>query len=340
VPFEVVPFKENKGSATPKPKRHRVHALPEKEKFEIRFPRVESYRQAIRNRVSVDWKNLAPLWLDPYKIPPEVQVKGMLPTNKGRPSLLGPGALEDVTLNPYRKSNRLQQVVFEVARDLAKEYLAQPECSVPAHVLFPQLLEIVDRYVCEFVMPQTPAERIDIAVSPYYGWLIERLLEAIKPDASAGEAPELPAIEANRPSGTTGEVDFWTSREVRPVIRSHVNYVVADTKQWEQSAAYFIDNDRMVDAFVKNAGLGFAIPYLHNGQMHDYEPDFIVRLKSVPPLNVILETKGYDPLKDVKRQAAVRWIAAVNAEGRFGSWRYELIEKISDIPTRLAAASS
>jgi type III restriction enzyme len=340
VPFEVVPFKENKGGAAPKPKRHRVHALPEKDKFEIRFPRVEGYRQAIRNRVSVDWKNLAPLWLDPFKIPPEVQVKGMLPTNKGRPSLHGPGALEDVTLNPYRKSHRLQQVVFEMARDLAKQYLAQPECSVPAHVLFPQLLEIVDRYVREFVMPQAPAERIDIAVSPYYGWVIERLLEAIKPDALAGEAPELPAIEANRSSGTTGEVDFWTGREVRPVIKSHVNYVVADTKQWEQSAAYFIDKDERVESFVKNAGLGFAIPYLHNGQMHDYEPDFIVRLKSDPPLNVIVETKGYDPLKDVKRQAAERWVSAVNAEGRFGSWRYELIERISDVPAKLAAISN
>ena len=82
--------------------------------------------------------------------------------------------------------------------------------------LFPQLLEIVDRYVREFVRPVAPAERIDIAVSPYYGWVIERLLEAIKPDASAGEAPELPAIEANRPPGTTGDVDFWTSRDVRP----------------------------------------------------------------------------------------------------------------------------
>ncbi len=27
---------------------------------------------------------------------------------------------------------------------------------------------------------------------------------------------------------------------------------------------------------MKNAGLGFAIPYLHNGQSHDYMPDFIV----------------------------------------------------------------
>jgi type III restriction enzyme len=71
--------------------------------------------------------------------------------------------------------------------------------------------------------------------------------------------------------------------------------------------------------------------------MHDYEPDFVVRMKGDPGLNVILETKGYDPLKDVKRQAAERWIAAVNADGRFGLWRYELVEKLSDVPLRLAA---
>jgi type III restriction enzyme len=112
------------------------------------------------------------------------------------------------------------------------------------------------------------------------------------------------------------------------------------TKQWEQSAAYFIDTHEAVDAFVKNAGLGFAIPYLHNGQMHDYEPDFIVRMAGTTSLQLILETKGYDPLKEVKRQAAERWISAVNAEGRFGHWRYLMIEKISDISGKLTALLS
>jgi type III restriction enzyme len=162
-------------------------------------------------------------------------------------------------------------------------------------------------------------------------------LEAIKPDVSAGEAPELPAIEANRPSGSTADVDFWTSRDVRPIIKSHVNYIVADTKQWEQSAAYLIDTNPHVDAFVKNAGLGLAVPYLHNGQMHDYEPDFIVRLNGDSQLNVILETKGYDPLKELKRQAAERWVTAVNADGRFGIWRYQLIETVAEIPAKLQA---
>jgi hypothetical protein len=30
--------------------------------------------------------------------------------------------------------------------------------------------------------------------------------------------------------------------------------------------------------------------------MHDYIPDFIVKLKTKPAAHVILETKGYDPL--------------------------------------------
>ena len=85
---------------------------------------------------------------------------------------------------------------------------------------------------------------------------------------------ELPRYEARRGPGSNAEVDFWTSRDVREVERSHVNYVVADTAKWEQSATYVIDTHSAVEAFVKNAGLGFAIPYLHNGQLHDYMPDF------------------------------------------------------------------
>ena len=35
---------------------------------------------------------------------------------------------------------------------------------------------------------------------------------------------------------------------------------------------------------------------------------------------MILETKGYDPLEEVKRAAAQRWVAAVNADGTYGRW--------------------
>ena len=62
VPFEVIPFKENKaGPRPPQRERRHVHAIPQKAGFEIRFPRVEGYRQGVRNRVAVDWPSLAPL---------------------------------------------------------------------------------------------------------------------------------------------------------------------------------------------------------------------------------------------------------------------------------------
>jgi type III restriction enzyme len=160
---------------------------------------------------------------------------------------------------------------------------------------------------------------------------VERLVEGIRPDASEGEAPEIPRYESNRGPGSTAEVDFWTSREPREAIHSHVNYVVPDTLKWEQSAAYYIDRHPAVEAFVKNAGLGFAIPYLHNGQMHDYVPDFIIRLKTDPPVHLILETKGFDPLEGVKRAAAERWVSAVNAEGTYGTWQYALVRRPTEV---------
>ena len=114
--------------------------------------------------------------------------------------------------------------------------------------------------------------------------------------------------------------------------------MVADTKQWEQSAAYFIDKHPSVNAFAKNAGLGFAMPYLHNGQMHDYMPDFIIRLKSDLSSCLILETKGYDPLEEVKCAAAERWVAAVNADGTYGRWKYAVAKKPEEVTKRIDEA--
>jgi type III restriction enzyme len=216
--------------------------------------------------------------------------------------------------------------------------LSQPKCTVPAHALFPQIVNIVRRYVDENVIAEPPADKKDLFTNPYWGWLIERLIEAIQPDTSQGESPEVPIYERSRGPGSTAEVNFWTSRNVREVMRSHLNYVVADTAKWEQSAAYFVDRHPAVHSFVKNAGLGFAIPYLHNGQPHDYVPDFIIRLKTDPLLYLILETKGYDPLEEVKAAAAQRWVDAVNAEGSYGRWAYALVKKTTDVPSVIVKA--
>jgi type III restriction enzyme len=100
---------------------------------------------------------------------------------------------------------------------------------------------------------------------------------------------------------------------------------------WEQSAAYFIDTHPAVDAFVKNSGLGFAIPYLDNGEPHDYVPDFLIRLRGESRRQLIMETKGYDPLEEVKAAAARRWVDAVNADGRYGRWDYRIVHGPAEV---------
>lgn len=141
----------------------------------------------------------------------------------------------------------------------------------------------------------------------------------------------MPVYESRRGSGSTSEVDFWTSREVCEVVKSHVNYVVADTKMWEESAAYLIDTNESVEAYVKKAGLGSAIPYFYNGEAHDYVPDFIVRLKTEPPLHLIIEVNGYDERAEVKAQAAQQWVDAVNADRTYGRWSYAIAKKPADV---------
>jgi type III restriction enzyme len=253
---------------------------------------------------------------------------------------MGPGKLEDVSLNPFRSQRRRQELIFELATTLARDYTSQGSCELPAHVLFPQLIKIVERYLNEKVIVQPPADLMDVFLSPYYGWVIERLLHAIRPDTSQGEAPEVPKYERHRKPGSTDEVDFWTSRDVREVARCHLNYAVADTKRWEQSATYYIDTHLGTEAFVKNSGLGFAIPYFHNGEPHDYVPDFIIRLNLEKdlPYHLIIETKGFDPLEDVKKAAAERWVKAVNAEGNFGHWLYSIARKPEEVIARLNEA--
>jgi len=332
VPLEVVPFKANpQTGSTREAERHHVHAVPAKKRFEIRFPRVEGYTQAIRNRVDVDWEHVGLLFLEPGRIPPEVEVKGLHATDDGRPGLNGPGRIDDVTLARFRQGRRMQELVFDLAAAIVRVYAGRPGCAVPAHALFPQVVAIVDRYVREKVLVQPPADKKDLFLAPYYGWLMERLVEAIRPASAPSETPEVPRYETSRGPGSSADVDFWSAREVREVVRSHVNYVVADTAKWEQSAAFRLDRHPKVEAFIKNAGLGFAIPYLHDGRMHDYLPDFIVRLNADGVPHLILETKGYDPLESVKREAAERWVAAVNADGSHGRWAYRVAKAVGVI---------
>jgi type III restriction enzyme len=50
---------------------------------------------------------------------------------------------------------------------------------------------------------------------------------------------------------------------------------------------------------------------------------------------LILKTKGYDELAEIKAQAVERLVSAVNTDGRFGVWRYAVARKPAEVAAKI-----
>jgi type III restriction enzyme len=193
------------------------------------------------------------------------------------------------------------------------------------HQLFPQVLRLVHEYIDQRVDFRGVDPR-EIGQEKYFRRIAERLLSAIRPDESQGEAPLMPLLNRYAPIGSTADVDFKTVKPVFVTTFSHINAVPADTARWEQSAAYRLEQAagrKQVRFYARNEGLNFSIPYEYLGVSRAYEPDYLVRLAN--GLTLILEIKGMETEQDrAKHQAAQRWVTAANHWGKLGKWAFHV----------------
>ncbi len=336
VPFQVVPFKAQ-AQAAPKPQVQtwRVRALPERAPLEIRFPRVDGYLVQARRSLSIDWDRVDAIQIDPTRLPVSVEMKAGLPAADGTPLVGAPGRVEEVTLAEYRLHNRLQTQAMRAAHELMREYGLRTAMELPLlQPLFGHFVALVMGFVQRKALAHPPAEKSDVFLAPNYSRMQEILLEHLTVSGTEGLRPR---FEQHRPVGSTSDVDYTTRKEPMLVLRSHVNFVVADS-QWERIAATVLDTHARVEAFVKNSGLGFAIPYTLRGTAHDYLPDFVVRLEG-GQRHLVVEIKGVtDEQTDAKKRAAQQWCEAVTSDGSFGRWDFLQIESRQTIPAQLAQA--
>ena len=90
-----------------------------------------------------------------------------------------------------------------------------------------------------------------------------------------------------------------------------------------------------MECYVRNDHLGFSIPYEYTGVLHNYEPDFIVKLKNKDYL--ILEIKGRETEQDrAKHAGARRWLSAVNNWGAHGKWDFHVCKDPQRLREELA----
>ncbi len=343
VPFEVIPVKKKPVSRQVTPKISTlIRALPERSYLKITFPRVEGYVFDVQRRIKINLKDVPYLTVDPNKAPTEVTVKPRVGFQIGRPDRLGPGQEAVQDRNPFHKEKRLQATVYEIARELAHRLKDRRDDWQSRHILFPQLLDIVWQYIEERVVVKDisiPLE--EIALLRYKQIIIDRLTTAIEPDEESGETPILPVIEHFRPVGSTSEVMFRTCRPAVGTTKSHISHVVLDTDRWEHSVAYRLERLDPVVSYARNDHLDFTIPYEWQGVRHEYRPDFIVRYKTEKgEVNIILEVKGFESEQDFqKRNAAHRWVNAINRHGGFGRWSFAVCRHPVSLAEKLASAA-
>ncbi|MCD8289913.1 MAG: hypothetical protein LUC91_00235 [Prevotella sp.] len=144
------------------------------------------------------------------------------------------------------------------------------------------------------------------------------------------------------PEGSTRYVYGATSKDVYPTVKSHVNYVVADTSSWEQIAAKTLEELPQVVRYVKNHFLDFKIPYLDGSIEHNYIPDFIAVVKTADDkeANLIIEISGFSNdktgHKDLKRKYTNDyWLPAANSLNTYGKWDFIEISDIDNIKALL-----
>jgi type III restriction enzyme len=111
---------------------------------------------------------------------------------------------------------------------------------------------------------------------------------------------------------------------------------VADST-WEAQAAFELDRNEHVAAWVKNDHVGFEVTYIHDGTFHKFRPDYLIRFANGAML--IVEVKGQDTDKDrAKRAYLAEWIGAVNTHGGFGTWRAGVVLEPADLQAVIQSA--
>lgn len=345
VPFELVPFKANPDqNERPKPRpQHIIKAVPEKSDFEISIPIIDGRTFVKDIDFDIDWNEVQQVTLDPNHIPSEVDFHPNL-AHEGSLAKNSPGKKQHVTLEKWREMHRQQSVAFMLADRVCAKLRAALEASdlaSPLHVMFSSVAKAAVRFLDDrekLVIMGNGDPRDVLASEDYATRATHSLVAAFLATANGADEERANVSRYLK----TGNVRYSTTRNVwEPIEKCHLNKMVADTEQWEQSAAYYLDAHPKVTKWVKTGGTNFdgekfIIRYYLDEEAKTYEPDFVAAIGE--DLNLVIEIKGAginSDVTDAKAKATERWAKALTAEGNHGRWKYLLVGNPHDLPSRI-----
>ena len=289
---------------------------PERDRCEIRFPRVQGYRIELpEDRLQATFDADSTLVLTPDLVGPSVT------RNEG---IIGEGV--DLNL-VHTRDLRRSTLLFHLTKRLL-ETKWRDRGEEPKLHLFGQLKRIARQWLDHHLVCKGGTYPAQLMYLTLADTACERITQAIV-ERHVDERPVKAMLDPYNPAGSTRHVRFTTSKKIRKTDarRCHVNFVVCDS-DWEAQFCPVAEGHPRVHSYVKNHGLGLEVPYRLGSELRRYIPDFIVLVDdgrgADDPLHLIVEIKGYrgEDAKDKKATMDTYWVPGVNGLGTFGRWAF------------------
>jgi type III restriction enzyme len=315
VPFSFIPMSSS--GADPKPGNipTRVRSIESRSHLKISFPHVLGYRYDFgTEQLSAKFDEDSKMSLS----------TGDVPTQTINEPIVGEKSIH--TLDDL-KNHRSNEVAFTIAKEVLERFFRDDEGNNKPW-LFPQLLQITRLWMSDCLTLKDNTFPQMLLLTRLGRTASEKIYRSIVSSVD-GQKKLKPILRSFEVVGSTDYVDFDTTKPVFLTAedKSPVSHVVADTSSWEQKMASVLEELPEVFSYVKNQSLGFAIPYVLEGDERQYLPDFIAKVR-VPGLedylNLIVEVSGEKRKDKAAKVETARniWVPAVNNHGGFGNWAF------------------
>jgi len=330
VPFTFLPHEGSTDAPPPPPSpQTRIEADPDKIEHKISWPNVDRIERVYSPKLSLDWSKVKTLELKPDEVSVTVDMAQVI---DGKPAI---DKMSDIDLEKLGKKVRMQWLIFHAAKDVYDNFNHEWQGSKEELML--QLVSLVEGFiksgkiqVLNILESEELRKRLTIAFNMTK--VAQHIFEAIKFENT--EKRTL-VFNKEKPIKSTSDMQPWYTKKPNEwTKKSHISHAVHDSR-WEMSTAYELERNSEVESWSKNDHIGFEIQYVYNGTVHKYYPDYLIRL--VNGITLILEIKGEDSLQNqAKRKALDEWVNAVNEDGRFGTWVWDVAFQPSEVKPKIA----
>ena len=323
VPFTFLPHEGNGGGTLPQTSHTMITPDPDKVEHKISWPNIDRIDVDFMPKLAVDWNKIEQLELRSDGVATSV---GMAQVLDGKPHV---DKMSEIDLYELNKEIRLQRIIFLAAKDVYDSI--SPNWKGNKEFLLIQVVKLVEEFIHLSKIKVIDVSDDNLRTRMTIMFNMQKVVSHVcKSITDSNVEKRQIHLNSNKPIKSTSDMRPWnTKKPAEYTTKSHINMAVYDST-WEIGTGQELERNKNVISWVRNDHIGFVIRYLYNGIIHDYYPDFLIRLKN--NVTLVLEIKGIDDNQNKeKRRYLEEWIDVVNEDGSYGTWTWDVAFHPSEV---------